>query len=245
MARKTPLSQLLQLYRAEIRASGNPAHSAGVREAQVLLLQRVQEYLWDSFDWAFLRVERFDELQAGQRYYDPPADLLIDRVEEVHVRYGTEWMQLCYGISEPHYALYDSYTDQRGWPVERWELYEDEQIELWPIPSSNSSRYDDSSSDDIEGRIRYTGIRSLNPLVADDDTADLDDRLIVLYAAAEQLAADGAADAQAKAQAAKKRFEHITGNMSKIKRFSLFGVSGRSSPRRRRPPIPTVHYRET
>lgn len=243
MARNQPLLKLLQDYRSAVRASQNPAHNAAVRDAQVHLLQRVQDWLWDEVDWAHLRVERMIELQAGQRIYDTPDDLPIERLEKIDVRYGGDWCPLGVGVDPAHYALHDSYTDERSWPVERWRVWEDEQIEIWPIPSENSARFDDPASREIEGQLRLTGIRKLRPFVADDDPADLDDRLIVLFAASETLAANGAPDAEMKAQAATRRLKALRANMSKKTSFSLFGAGRQQAPRYRAP-MPTVHYRD-
>lgn len=235
MPRNSTLLSLLQDYRAEIRASGNAAHNSATRDNDIRLLQRVQETLWDEHDWPHLRVRRTLDLQAGQRYYDTPEDLPIDRVELVEVRYGEEWVSLCPGIGLDHYAAFDSDLDERSWPVERWQVYEDDQIEIWPIPADNA----DATT--LEGTLRLTGIRALNPLVADDDRADLDNRLIYLNAAAETLAASGAKDAPLKLRAAEKRKAKLLGNQSKIKSFSMFG--GAASPARRLRGPARVHYR--
>lgn len=234
MARNKTLLSLLQDYRAEVRASGNPAHNSSVRETQVRLLQRVQEWLYDEVAWPHLRVRRDLALQAGQRYYDCPSDLDIDRLETIDVRYGEEWVRLGDGIGNDHYSTWDSDLDVRSWPVERWQVYEDDQIEIWPIPASNA----DMTT--REGMLRLTGVRTLRPLVADSDTADLDDRLIVLYAAAETLAASGADDAQVKLAAAQQRRAQLVGNQSKMKSFRLFGEDG-AKWKPRGPP--RVHYR--
>lgn len=236
MARNQTLLKLLQDYRAEIRASGNAAHNASAREQQVHILQRTQEMLWEKHDWPFLRVERFFDVQAGQRYYDTPEDITIDRVETLSVRYGEEWCPLGETITNEHLSTWDSDLDERSWPVERWQVYEGEQIEVWPIPADNA----DATS--LEGRVKLVGIRSLRPLVADDDRADLDDRLIVLYAAAETLAARKADDAGLKLQLAQQRENTLIGNMSKIKKFSLFSGSSDGHWRPKGPP--RVHYRE-
>ena len=241
MARRQTLLELLRQYRAEIRASGNPAHNANVRDAQINTLQRVQEWLWEEHDWAFLRVERFVDLQNGQRFYDPPADMPLERIEEIHVRYNGDWVPLTFGIESCNFSLYDSYLDQRSWPAERWRIHEDEQIEIWPVPSEDAERVTSPTSDGIEGRLRFTGIRNLSPLVADTDRADLDDRLITLFAAAETLAAHNASDASAKAEMANKRFSALKGNMSKIKSFRMFG---QGTPKRRGARMPTIHYRD-
>jgi hypothetical protein len=237
MARNQTLLKLLQAYRAEIRASGNAAHNTSAREGQVNLLQRVQETLWEEVDWPFLRVERYFDVQAGQRYYDTPEDVSIDRVQMLELRYGQEWVPLTPEIDRYDYSQWDSDLDERSWPVEKWKIHEDEQIELWPVPGDNA----DTVS--LEGRIKITGIRNLRPLVADDDRADLDDRMIVLFAAAETLAASGAKDAPLKLQAAQMRKRMLTASMTKIKSFRMFGGDTSNEWRPKGPP--RVHYRTT
>lgn len=235
MPRNATLLALLQDYRAEIRASTNAAHNTSARETQVRLLQRTQELLWDDIDWPHLRVTRFIDLQAGQRFYDPPTDMTMERLETIEVRYGQVWCPLYNGIDAQHYSSWDSDLDERSWPVERWKIEEDDRIEVWPIPASNA----DVPS--LEGRLKITGIRKLRPLVADSDRADLDSRLITLYAAAETLAASGAADAPLKLQAAQMRRAAITQNFSKVTTFRMF--AGNNEGRQLRGP-PRVHYRD-
>lgn len=235
MARNATLLSLLQKLRSEIRASGNPAHNASVRDSHVALLQRVQETLWEEIDWPFLRVERFMPVQAGQRFYDPPADIALDRVERISFKDGDEWCELGVGIDNSHYNDWDSHLDERSWPVEKWKVYEDLQIELWPIPDDNG----DPASQN--GYLRIEGIKKLRPLVADTDRADLDDQMIVLYAASELLAARDATDAALKLRAADRRKQSITASFSKVKTFSLSGAEQRYE---HRPFIPRVHYRD-
>lgn len=235
MARNKTLLSLLQDFRVEIGASGNPAHNRSTRDTHVHFLQRNQELLWESHDWPHLRVKREMPLQAGQRYYDTPDDMIIDRVEEIAVRYSGDWCRLGKRITDEHYASWDSDQDERSWPVEAWQVYEDEQVEIWPIPS------DDAEESSKEGTLRFTGIRSLRPFVADSDRADLDDRLVVLQAAGEYLSSKGDKRAPLVLQAAAKRLNSLTANMSKIKQFPMFKNTGY---RRRPAPIPRVHYRD-
>lgn len=235
MARNKTLGGLLDAFRAECRLSSNPAHNNQVREQQINLLRRTQERLWDDFDWPHLRVERFIDVQAGQRYYDTPDDVAIDRIEKLEVRYGDEWLPLTPGVEALQYAMWDSDIDERSWPVERWDIYEGEQVELWPVPSLTRT------APALEGRIRVTGIRNLRPLVADSDRADLDDRLIVLYAAGEHLAADGARDAQLKLQQAQQRYSALKGNLTPVRRFRMYGATRPENRPLRGPP--RVHYR--
>lgn len=237
MARGKTLLKLLQDLRAEIRASGNVAHHASSRESHVVLLQRVQEDIYDRHDWPLLRIERNIDVQAGQRYYDTPDDINIDRLESIEVRYGQQWCPLEYGINADHYSAWDSDLDERSWPVGRWQIYEGEQIELWPVPAANA----DGPS--LDGRLKLTGIKKLPPLVADSDICVLDDRLVVLYAAAELLAASNAKDAAAKLKAAENRERMLTSNTSKIKKFSLSGRDDEPGWRPKGPP--RVHYRTT
>ena len=235
MARNRTLLSLLQDYRSEARLSGNPSHNSNVRESQVRALQRIQEWLWEEHDWPHLLVERFMPVQAGQRFYSPPEDLSIDRIHRIEVRYGEQWCELTPLIPSEAYSHWDSERGERSWPVVRWRIYEDEQIELWPIPDDNA---DEAS---LEGVLKITGIRNLRPLVADTDRADLDDRMLVLHAAAEALAATGAKDAQLKADAAQKRVLHLTGNLSKVK---VFRVGGSPSFEAQLRGPPRVHYRK-
>lgn len=235
MARNKSLLSLLQDLRAEIGASGNPAHNSSVRESQVRLLQRTQELLWEAHDWPHLRVRRIMRVQNGQRYYDAPDDLVLDRVESIHIRYGDEWCPLDPEISDAHYSSWDSFSDQRSWPAERWQVHEDDTVELWPIPSLDGLVSG-------EGALRFTGIRSLRPLTKDGDRADLDDRLIVLSAAADYLTSRGDKAAPLKLRAADQRLKSLTANQSKIKQFKLFGV-GAPAPQHRAY-APRVHYRD-
>lgn len=236
MSRNQTLLKLLQDYRSEARLSGNPAHNTNVRETQVRTLQRIQEWLWEEHDWPHLFVERFLPVQAGQRFYTPPEDLTIDRIHKIEVRYGEQWCELDPLIPSEAYSHWDSELDERSWPVSRWRIYEDEQLEIWPIPDDNADPVS------LEGTLKITGIRSLRPLVRDDDRADLDDRMLVLYAAAEHLAGTGAADAQFKADAAQKRVRALTGNLSKLKTFRIGGEPMRHEAQLRGPP--RVHYRK-
>jgi hypothetical protein len=235
MARKKSLITLLDNFRAECRLSTNPAQNAQVRDSQVNLLQRVQEWLWEDFDWTHLRVDRQIPVQAGQRFYDPPADIPLDRIQSIAVRYGDIWTTLCPEITDTNYIVYDSDLDQRGWPVQRWKIHENEMVELWPIPDSNGDPVS------TEGMLRFRGIRNLSPLVNDDDLCDLDARLIVLYAAAEFLAGAKAPDAQVKKTTADRLYSKLRGNLMPDKTFKMFGRSEKRT--RLLKGMPTVYYR--
>jgi hypothetical protein len=225
--RNQALSSVLRKYRQEIHVSDNPAHNASVRDSQVYELQTEQERLWKKHSWPFLRVERYIDLQAGQRFYDtrgaklydgtPKSDLGIERLEKVELRWGPGWYELRPDIGPGEYQRVDSELGTRGWPCEAWRVYEDEQFEIWPIPSENADPVS------IDGRLRLTGIRDLRPFIADDDRCDLDDNMVIKFAAARYKAGSGGKDAQIVLDEGKGLETDLTGNFVKAKVFSLGG----------------------
>lgn len=229
MARGTTLVKLLDDLRAECRISLNVAHNREARDKQVKALQRKQEFFWNDFAWPHLRVERYLNLAAGQRYYDMPDDLDITRISKVEVRYDAAYQTVHWGIDAEHYAAYDSELDSRSWPIQRCKITEDEQLEVWPIPD------EDFDSTSLEGRVKITGIKNLSALIADDDRADLDDRLIVLHCAAEYLAATGAKDAQFKLDQANALYLKLRGQLMPRRRHKMF--VGEDTRRKQRFPI--------
>lgn len=221
MARGSTLIKLLDDLRAELRTSLNPAHNSGERDKQVKFLQSTQEWLWEDFTWPHLRVNRNYRLQAGQYLYDIAADFDIDRIEKIEVKDGGVWRPVLPGIETGHYASHDTELDQRSWPIRRWRIAENEQIEVWPIPDTNGD------ADDLEGYFKVTGIRRLRALVADTDRCDLDAQLIYLYAAAKS-------DPESKngkfaLNLANKRLAKLKGNLTPRRQFKMFGI-GRSGP---------------
>src|SRR5690349_15404903 len=132
MARGTTLIKLLDDLRAETHASLNPAHNNQVRDKQVKLLQRTQEWLWSDHDWPHLYTSRKYPLEAGKRYYDFKDDFDIERISHIEVRTDGAWRKLVKGIGPAQFVTYDSDLDQRSYPPYRFELAEDDQIEIWP-----------------------------------------------------------------------------------------------------------------
>jgi hypothetical protein len=215
MARNVSLGELIDDVRAEAGHSLQSNLGTAMREVIVKILQRQQRRLWEDFDWTFLRVERDVAAQAGLRYYNFPADLSIERLEKVEFKWGDRWHKLVYGIGPTELDQYDSDRDVRSWPVYRWQEHENDQIEVWPVPSQNGSTVA------TDGMIRFTGIRKLSPLVAESDRADLDDTLLVLFSAAEILAREKAADAGLKLQMAEAHYRRLKGRNAKRDTFSL------------------------
>jgi hypothetical protein len=217
MARNVTLGELIDDVRAEAGHSLQSNLGTAMRDVLIKVIQRQQRRLWEDHDWTFLRVERDVAVQAGQRYYDFPSDLNLERVERVEFKWDDRWHRLEYGIGRTQLDQYDSDRDVRSWPVYRWKEAENNQIEVWPVPSLNGDTVN------LSGLIRFTGIRALRPLVQESDRADLDDTLLVLYSAAEILAREKAADAGLKLQLAENHYRRLKSRGAKRDVISLSG----------------------
>lgn len=212
MARGTTLKELLEQLRAECRLSTAPAQGLGNQDNLQQLLLRTYETLWDEYDWPFLKVHREQAgklLEAGQRYYDFPSHVGFETVDALWYKDGSHWSLLEYGITPEHYSVYDSDTNVRAAQPLRWDIVDGEQFEVWPLPTANG------------GEIRFTGKRKFVPLVKPTDRAELDDRLIVLFAASEYLASGGQKDAQAKVELAQRRLRYLRARFSSKREMSF------------------------
>lgn len=176
MVATAPLSELLVDLRAELGQSLNAAQTTQTTPAQRVKLQRAQRVLWQNFAWPHLRTTWDVSLAAGSRYYDipdTPPGLTLERIERVHVYWSGDWHPVDRGITQEHYSAFDPEQDQRTDPVSNWDERPDGQIEVWPLPASDSMR------------LRLTGIRGLGPFVEDADHCTLDRDLLVLTVAAD------------------------------------------------------------
>lgn len=222
--RGVTLVKLLDKLRVELRVSQNPAHNNSARDRQVLWLQSTQEWLWEDYTWPHLRAERNYKVEAGQRLYDFGSDFDIDRIERVEIKTDGRWAKLDPGIDSCHFAAHDSELGQRAWPPRRWRIYENEQVEVWPIADR------DGEAATLDGYLKVTGIRKLRPLVDDGDRCDLDDQLIYLYAAAKALG--NSPEGKIVLNTANRRFARMKSNLTPRREFKMFGI-GRSEPPRR------------
>ncbi|MEP3248043.1 MAG: hypothetical protein ABJN40_06010 [Sneathiella sp.] len=220
MARNRQLIQLIDELRAE--AGQAVSSSVGVDKIPALkqIIRRTQETLYDDFDWPHLRIQPVKQLSAGQRYYDLPANMDYERIEEVVVWYSGHPHPLVREITFSDYSQYDSEEGERSEPALKWDIRDTgagEQIEIWPVPSSNSSK------------LQFKGLRRLGGLIDDSDTADLDNHLIVLFAAAEILSRQKSPDAQAKLAAANSRYAKLKGRAKGASRTVVMGGGHRSN----------------
>lgn len=213
MARNVTLNELTRQVRAECRLSTSTSRGLDDLENIKQMIQRVQETLYDDFDWPFMRVDKeaaTKTLQAGQRYYDFPETMNMERAFSLWNNVTSVWTKLEQGISLSNYAQINSDNNFRADPPLRWDIYNETQYEIWPMPASDG------------GLVRFDGIKKLTPFVGTEDRADLDDKLIVLFVAAEILASTKQADAQLKLELAQKRLARMQGRLVSQKRL-VFG----------------------
>jgi hypothetical protein len=209
MARGKTLGELVSKLRIAARYDPNPALSKNVVPLLEQTIRDTQERLYDQFDWPFLKVYRDKVLSAGERYYDVPDDMNLERIIAVDVLVGSVWSPVERGITLDDLSQFNSDQGARSDPVLKWDVIDTgdgEQLEVWPIPASNG------------GTLRITGFRQLSPLVEDSDRADLDDQLIVSFAAAEVLAGRNDNEAQLKLSQGTTRLKMLQGRVTKNRR---------------------------
>ena len=125
MLRKT-LTEIVEVVRLEARLSTNTSRGIDHGDHIRQLIRTAHEALAEEFDWPHLRLRRgdsFKTLAAGQRYYDFPTNLNVQKIEAAWVQWGAQWSPLHYGITPQHYSALDSDSDARSDPVQVWEWY--------------------------------------------------------------------------------------------------------------------------
>lgn len=203
MARNNTLEELIEFVRDEAALSTNSSRGTDHRNYIIRLIRRYYEQLYDEHDWPFLRLKREDagkDIEAGQRYYDFPAELNLERAHKLWVKWGETWIPMEYGITPDDYSAQDSDDDERTDPPLKWQIYDENQFEIWPLPAT-----------DNPGGLRFEGIRKATALNEESDRCDLDGTLIALFVAAEILGKNKAtaAAAEAKLSAARDRFNTL------------------------------------
>lgn len=167
-------------------------------------ISTTQKWLALRHSWEFLEVEKTVNLVAGTRYYSfptgPTLAFELGRPVEVHCWFANLWNEVDYGISPAEYNALNPVLDQRCDPVSKWQFYNAPalQLEVWPLPATAMD-------------LRIKGQRKLNVLLADTDTCDLDDVLIIQFTAAKLAARMKSADAAALLAQAQETFKQLVG----------------------------------
>lgn len=223
MARGTQLQVLRKMVRAEAGRSTNVAQGANQVDQLNQLLQRTQENLHDSTEWEFLKFYVDATLATGSlqegRYNSFGSGVTFERITRVQVRPspGDSWREVVYGIDADQYNSVSSDDGNRRDPVQRWQFHQDgtgDQYEVWPMPASGNQT------------LRMHAKKNLGALIADSDTASLDDQLIVLFAAAELLTPVDKDLAGAKMSAAQSRLMQLNGQQRKTPMIIMGGGVG-------------------
>jgi len=220
MARGTTFGELIEMLKLECGLDPDPALSLNMRPQMELMLKREYERLYQEFDWPFLRV--FPDLltQAGERFYDVPAEMDLERIETVDYYWGNRWFPLTRGISQLDYNTYNPDLGVRVDPTFKWDIKytgPKAQVELWPIPNSDGNK------------VRFTGIKKKTELVDTTSRCDLDDMMIVLFCASEYLASRGSKAAGTKQQKAVERYRLMAGR-SITTRNNSFNMNNQQKP---------------
>lgn len=214
MARGANLSTLEQLVRAEARY--NTSAAAGINSSDNIrtTIARTYENLWRQHDWPHLVTWHTITLAIGQYLYDCPAGVQVDRLldRESYVYYPSLSKRYPVFAQEIGYAQYNTLdpaeTSGRTDPIQLWAIRPDDKIEVWPAPATAGTLY-------------LRGVRNVAPLVEDADVAELDDRLISLFAAAELLGEKGIP----KLRQAQSLLVTLRGSLSKRRAFDMRGTA--------------------
>lgn len=213
MARGANLSRLEQLVRAEARHNTSAAAGINASDHIRTVIARTYENLWREHDWPHLIAYHAITLAAGQYLYALPSTVTAERVlaHESYVHYpdlSQRYPVEAREIGFHHYNTLDpAETSGRTDPIQYWMIRPDEMVEVWPAPLTDG------------GVFYLRGVRSVPALIADADVAQLDDRLISLFAAAEIMGEKGVA----KLRQAQALLTRLKGSLSHRRVFDMRG----------------------
>lgn len=220
------------------------------------LIENKQNWLAGEFDWPFLK-HRWDVGLAANNQYQtfatttaegqdtlseptegqeaPTFDLNTDRPVDTWVLYNLKWEPVKYGIDEQEYNIWDPTQGQANDPVQRWQYYDQDKFEVWPMPASSQKfRFD--------GQRLPKTLRNADGTFNDSAKLDLDDLLVVYFIAAEVLARSEQKDAAIKQQMAAERLRIVRGNLPNRTRKVIYGHNhGEGMELRKVVPIIGVH----
>jgi hypothetical protein len=168
------LATLIEEVQYELGQAATPAVGQQYREHIKSRINREYRRLYHDFDWPHLRERVISATQAGDRYYDYPAGVTLERTIEVWRRWGARWAKLDRGIELCDFNIFDSEGGGRSDPIMKWAPYGAQQIEVWPIPETGFTQ-----------GLAWVVKRAYTPLVDESDVCDLDTDLLVLHTAAE------------------------------------------------------------
>jgi hypothetical protein len=213
---------IVEMARNEARLSSNSSRGIDHLDHIKQLVKRHYTTLVEDYDWEHLQINRdYDhsrkQLQAGQRFYDFPTGLNVQKIDKMWLKWGNVWRVVDYGIEFANYSGLDPDNGSRADPVLRWDFYSESQFEIWPVPAS-----DGDAAAPYSNWVGFEGQKAVEQYVSDTNRADLDDIMISLYVAAELMAENGQkAASDMKLAAAERRRTRLRGNMADRTRVTL------------------------
>lgn len=202
MARGTAWSVMRTMFKAEVGVELDESVATGDNTRYLRLANNQIRWLISQNAWLLGKTRAEVALVAGTRYYTfPETTIDIDRVDrEAFVKTSSGYRYpLQFGISQHQFNAYGNETQQES-PILRWDLVVNTtlKIEVWPLPADAQT-------------LMLSGIGVFTDMSTDASTCPIDDMLVVLFMAAEQLARDKAADAQAKLAKAQALLSSLKG----------------------------------
>ena len=252
MARGTRLGTAVAKLKECLRQNLTPGVAVANDSLLALATARNQDLLSTQYDWPFLE-ERWDvqivpyptspsnptSFQPWRYYNYPTIDednvtvaINLERPLRTWVWWTNAWLPVEYGIGVDQFNWRNSDGNPPNGgnppetldPIQRWQDNDQNQFEIWPIPSSNQI-------------FRFVGQRVLNSLITYasqsgtsdsvtpnwNATLDLDDELTVFSTAAELLKEKNSAQWQTIAAAAQNRMAYVRASYRKYEMSCGFG----------------------
>jgi len=188
--RNVALGTVLYKLKAELRKTLDTSNTAD-DNMLYQLIETGQQDLADCYAWGFLKSRWDTFVPPGTRFSLFPTTLSprggaagtdaamdFNRPLEAQVKWNNIWQPVIYGIDEQEFNYLDSDRGQVLDPVQRWQMSDTTQFEVWPLPATTA-------------QIRFVQSRSLTalqngmtpPTFSATATLDLDDLLVVYYVA--------------------------------------------------------------
>lgn len=188
MARLTALSVLYTMLQRKL---GENTTQTNTQARYYGLISDKQKWLANEYDFPFLE-DRFDvAVGPGARYLSFPTidnegvtvAMNLERPYLVERFWANQWNVMDYGIGSEEFNYLNSDQGVAMDPIQRWRWSQESQFEIWPITVGSQV-------------VRFTGQRALDALTSANDTADLDDEMLVLFVAGDLLMRSRQADAE-------------------------------------------------
>lgn len=218
MARGVALEKLVSDLRLELRLSPEPSVGELMTPQLIYQLNNAQEELWMDFDWSHKRGDVDVSLRENERYYDFPERIDLERVECAFAKWDNWWVPVKRGIDPLLYNARDSEKCETDRPVLRWDVFNGDQFEVWPLPNVNCDKF------------RFRGILNVPAMLKLTDVCELDSNLLVKLAAWKMAKSSDKVEAE---KAFKSYYATIRGRYKRTTVTNMNGEIGRRGLHRR------------